>query len=169
MLQYFAYGSNLDFAHLARLGIEVLAAERGILRGWRLTFNVVDSGIDCGEEGVGLANLERCDRPAPNAASNARMANWQDAEGAILTLDARSLPPLDAYENYPIDYDRQILDILNATGQMVPCWVYFGQPNCLGENLKPTRPFLQKILAGRNFLSAAYYQDLAAIATLDPD
>lgn len=48
----------IEFVHLTRLGIELLAAEWGILRGGRLTLNVVDSGIDCGGNSHGTELFE---------------------------------------------------------------------------------------------------------------
>ena len=37
---YFGYGSNLNSASLRAKGVEPLASEPGILRGWKLAFSV---------------------------------------------------------------------------------------------------------------------------------
>jgi gamma-glutamylcyclotransferase (GGCT)/AIG2-like uncharacterized protein YtfP len=149
MIHYFAYGSNMDLEALQKLGVCIYHAEKGILLGWKLVFNVIDDEIP----GAGFANLEP-DRHA-------------QVEGIIWTIDHPSVTALDRYEDYPRDYDKITLDIQTEYHQIRTCLLYIGQPDRCSPHLQPTQPYLQSLLNGRGFLSPAYYQKLVNLKSFD--
>lgn len=148
MIHYFAYGSNMDLDVLQKLGVRVYHAEKGILEGWKLVFNVIDHEIS----GAGFANIE--------------LDPIAQVEGVIYTIDEPSVAALDRYEDYPRDYDKITLTIQTQQQQSRICLLYIGQPDRLSPNLIPTRPYLQTLLNGQRFLSPAYYQELLSLKNL---
>jgi gamma-glutamylcyclotransferase (GGCT)/AIG2-like uncharacterized protein YtfP len=147
MIHYFAYGSNMDLDFLQKLGVRVYHAEKGILEGWKLVFNVIDDEIP----GAGFANII----PDPIA----------QVEGVIYTIDEPSVEALDRYEDYPRDYDKITLAIQTEDHQSRSCLLYIGQPDRLSQNLTPTCATRQALLNGQRFLSPAYYQELLRLKT----
>jgi gamma-glutamylcyclotransferase (GGCT)/AIG2-like uncharacterized protein YtfP len=142
MIHYFAYGSNMDLDALQKLGVCIYHAEKGILLGWKLVFNVIDELVP----GAGFANIEP-DRHA-------------QVEGIIWTIDEPSVAALDRYEDYPRDYDKINLEIQTEYHQVQTCLLYIGQPDRCSPHLQPTRLYLQSLLNGQAFLSPTYRHQL---------
>jgi hypothetical protein len=90
MFLYFGYGSNINLVSLRAKGVDPVASERAILRGWRLRFNVQHWFRHEG----GVGNIE----PSPNPDDF--------VEGMVHTCYDEHLAPLDAVESYGLGYDR---------------------------------------------------------------
>ena len=81
---YFAYGSNLNHAEMARRCPDSAPAGPAVLKGWQLTFQ-------------GVADIER--------QGGAR------THGALWKVSQRDLEQLDRYEGYPSLYGRELLPV----------------------------------------------------------
>ena len=147
---YFAYGSNMNpgRVRLRQMGFEDVLAGR--LDGYRLVFN------------------KRSLKTAGAAAANVMIAAGQETEGAIYRLnEPREIERMDPFEGYPRHYDRQVLPIKTERG-VLPAWVYVANEGYVAEGLKPARWYLNHLLAGREFLSAGYFNSLGRTVCL-PD
>src|SRR5262245_49397714 len=81
---YFAYGSNLNRAAMARRCPESRPVASGVLEGWQLTFQ-------------GVADVE------PNQLARTYGALWK--------ITGADLERLDRYEGYPALYGRKLVTI----------------------------------------------------------
>jgi len=145
---YFAYGANMNLQHLCNLGVQVLRAERAILEGWRLCFNVVDRE----QLGSGFANILPSD--------------GDRVEGVLYLIATVSIASLDTYEDYPQDYGKVWVKVQTWEGLTVECFVYVGRCDRLAEGLLPTDQYLQLLLTAQPFLSVEYYRELKHLQVL---
>lgn len=154
MSWYFAYGSNMNATRLfdERLAPEgVMAGERigGRLDGWRLAFNKRARA----PEGAGVGNIV----PAAGAS----------VHGTLNFLPPKGFEVLDRYEGVAGGhYERRIVPVVRGdTGAMIEAITYVAL--LVGEDLRPTRAYLDHLLAGRDILPSDYCERLDATATLD--
>lgn len=146
---YFAYGSNMDPERVRARGLVVDESRGGVLSGVRLTFNKQSRDHPLG----GHANLT-FDREART-------------EGVLYRLyDPNQIALMDRFEHTPINYSREIVKVL-ATGEVIAAWTYFANPAVIRPNLRPERSYLRHLLAGRSFISEAYYTWLCATVCAD--
>ena len=151
MVLYFAYGSNMDEARIMErlAGTMCKLVSSGVLKGYCLKFNKVASE----KQGVGWANIE------PDKKSF--------VEGIVFETDESGLEKLDHVEGLVRGhYYRKEVPIETENG-VVECWVYKANPSLTKEGLKPTKEYLNHLLAGKEHLSEAYYAKLAEIETID--
>jgi cation transport regulator ChaC len=141
---YFAYGSNMNMARVAARGLDTVSAVGAILPGVRLAFNK-SSPAHAGE---GHANI--CfDRDA-------------SVEGVLYRLaTVTEIDKMDRYETTPFSYSRDLVTV-RCGDAICWAWTYFANPAVIAEGLRPSREYLNHLLAGHRFLSAAYYERLAA-------
>jgi len=144
-ISYFAYGSNMDKTQMEYRDVKYTQMFSGILRNWKLVFNKKAKKL----EGVGWANI---------------VLNGPDVEGIIYEIDEKSITNLDYWEGYPDEYDKKEL-FVESKAKSVKCVVYIANPNKVKEGLKPTRKYLERLLAGREFLSENYVSFLEQIQT----
>jgi gamma-glutamylcyclotransferase (GGCT)/AIG2-like uncharacterized protein YtfP len=144
MERYFAYGSNMNPLRVRERGLVVVRAEAAALPGHRLLFDK-HSPL---HEGVGHANVV-----------------WDPAEtveGVLYWLaTADEIRKMDRFERAPINYGREVVFVETAAGA-VATWTYFANPAVRRPGLRPPRSYLNHLLAGEPYLSAAYYRRLAA-------
>ncbi|MEX6502774.1 gamma-glutamylcyclotransferase family protein [Pseudomonas zhanjiangensis] len=141
---YFAYGSNMNPARMQARGLIVHEAMSGHLPGFALCFN-----------------KRAMDRPGC-AYANIRHHRDGVVEGVLYRLAAlEEIGKLDPFEGTPIYYSRERLPIITANG-VQPAWVYIANPAFRQEGLLPASDYLDHLLAGREFLSEAYWSRLAA-------
>jgi hypothetical protein len=151
MPRYFAYGSNMNPERVRERGLRVMRAEAARLPGFCLVFDKASPA----HPGVGHANVVR-DRAAV-------------VEGVLYWLaDERQILKMDPFERAPVNYSRERVEVLTDAGP-VWCWTYFANPAVRRPGLRPSREYLAHLLAGRPFLSPAYYQRLAGWACRDGD
>lgn len=153
--RYFAYGSNMNPERVRERGIEFEHACGARLPGYALVFDKTSRK----HAGVGHANL----LPAPGRV----------AEGVLYFLRSPAeIGKMDRFESTPINYSREIIRVAvesvdvpsttAETGGWVATWTYFANPAVRQPALKPPRSYLEHLLAGRPYLSAEYYEALAA-------
>ena len=147
---YFAYGSNMNPARVEKRQMGFQHVTAGRLSHYRLAFN------------------KRSVKYPGAAAANVMIAPGQEIEGAIYRLtEPREIEKMDPFEGYPRHYDRQVLPINTEQG-ILPAWVYVANEGYVAEGLKPARWYLNHLLAGREFLSAGYFNSLGRTVCL-PD
>jgi len=154
MSWYFAYGSNMNPARLVddRLKPKGVALGRrigGRLDGWRLTFDKVART----PKGAGAGNIV--------------VAPGNVVHGTLNEMPSAGLDVLDVWEGAAGGhYERRVVPVVRSdTGEPVEAVTYVAL--LVGQGLRPTRDYLGHLLAGRDLLSADYWETLRAILTLD--
>lgn len=146
---YFAYGSNMNPARMLTRGLSFSEALGGKLHGYELCFN-----------------KRAHDRP-DSAYANIRHRQGAVVEGVIYRLDdPAEIFKMDPFEGTPVFYSRERMPVLTEQG-VLPGWVYVANPAWRSDNLRPTRAYLEHLLAGREFLSDDYWRALAATPVHD--
>jgi cation transport regulator ChaC len=161
--RYFAYGSNMNPERVRSRGIRFVHASAARLPGFSLTFDKSSSR----HPGVGHANV-RLDRGAV-------------VEGVLYWLEeADEIAKMDRFESTPVNYSREVVRVQVAREAvpgwlevaqsgaddhphaLVETWTYFANPAVRRADLRPPRSYLNHLLAGRPYLSQAYYETLAS-------
>ncbi len=141
--RYFAYGSNMNPARVRERGIIFGAVVGARLAGYMLAFDKSSSR----HPDVGHANIVF----DPAAV----------VEGVLYELDGPAeIQKMDRFESAPVNYSRDIVEVVTQHG-VQSTWTYFANPAVLVAGLKPPRSSLDHLLAGREYLSPAYYEALA--------
>jgi gamma-glutamylcyclotransferase len=151
---YFAYGSNMNALRLfeERLKPEgVPAGERiaGRLDGWRLAFN------------------KRGRTPVGAGAGNIVLATGEAVHGTLNLLPAKGFEVLDRYEGVAGGhYEPRVVPVLRGdTSVTVEAITYVAL--LTGEGLRPTRAYLNHLLARRDLLPEDYCRWLDGTPTMD--
>ncbi|MHC4990154.1 MAG: gamma-glutamylcyclotransferase family protein [Planctomycetota bacterium] len=148
-MKYFAYGSNCNPAVMRQKDVGYRARASASLRGYRLRFNkkalraLLPSGI-------GFANIN--EHPG------------EAVEGILYDIEGEHLERLDASERHPRHYARIEVTVDTRQGPQ-PCFAYQARPDKIAHGLRPTRDYLDHILAARAFLSRSYHAALARSPT----
>jgi gamma-glutamylcyclotransferase (GGCT)/AIG2-like uncharacterized protein YtfP len=147
-MHYFAYASNLD-PELLRAEHRVLyrSRVRADLPGFRLAFNKPDPA----HPGAGRANLVGDPR--------------ETVQGALYELNETDFERLDEAEGVRDGrYFRATLLVRRAAdGTLVEAQVYVGTSRGVRGVLRPTKRYLDRILAGRDLLDTEYVDRLATL------
>ena len=147
-MRYFAYASNLDPALMREQHrVSFRSRVRADLPGFRLTFNKPDPA----QPGAGRANIVGDPR--------------ETVQGALYELNDTDIERLDEAEGVGDGrYFRTTLLVRRAAdGTLVEAQVYVGTPRGVQNDLRPTREYLTRILAGRDLLDGEYADRLAAV------
>ena len=154
MIWYFAYGSNMNPARLADQRLKERAVQMGPriggrLDGWRLVFNKIARS------------------PDGAAAGNIVEAPGEVVHGTLNQMPDAGLAVLDIWEGVAAGhYKRQTVAVVRAdTGETVEAVTYIALK--VGEGLRPTREYLGHLLAGKDLLPTAYWEELKETPTLD--
>ena len=138
--RYFAYGSNMNPARMRARGLHFVSAEAAQLRGYQLRFNKQSHSTP----GVAYANVVA--------------ATGVVVEGVLYTLrDDAELDKMDVFEGTPVRYSRERMQVHTASG-LAATWIYVANPAFVCAGLLPEDRYLAHLLAGGDFLSAAYRQ-----------
>ncbi|MFT5792405.1 MAG: cation transport regulator ChaC [Saprospiraceae bacterium] len=146
---YFAYGSNMNTARVRQRQMGVDAQMSAQLLGYALAFN-------------------KRSQKYPGAASANVMVSTETSvvEGIAYRLKtADQIHIMDPFEGYPRLYTRIALPVQTVAGSVM-AWTYIANVEHVAEGLKPARWYLAHLLAGREYLSAGYYAQLAAVVCL---
>lgn len=144
--RYFAYGSNMNPERVRERGLRFESATGAVLEGYRLVFNKASRL----HAGVGHANVE--------------LAHGEWVEGVLYELSGpEEIGKMDRFESTPINYSRDLIRVRVAGEQRVT-WTYFANPAVRQNGLLPPRSYLEHLLAGRPFLSEAYFQQLRLVS-----
>lgn len=143
---YYAYGSNMNPDRVRKRGLSFDRVLAGRMPGLGLRFNKQSKEHpDCGH-----ANLV--------------YAPGEIAEGVLYGLSsADMIERMDPFERAGVNYSRECVFVETDEG-VIASWVYFANPAVLREGLSPSREYLNHLLAGKPYLSPAYYSKLAAVA-----
>jgi hypothetical protein len=146
--RYFAYGSNMNPARVRDRGLRVRALLGGSVEDLDLVFDKRSR-----DHASGHANLVR--RPGHRA------------EGVLYELrDEAEILRMDPFESAPVNYSREVMNVRTALGT-VPAWTYFANPAVRRAGMRPERAYLDHLLRGRPWLSAAWFERLAAWPTVE--
>ncbi len=148
-MRYFAYGSNMDQKRMRDRGVEFTSRERAILKGWRLVFNKVANR----NPKEGYANIVE-DKDGV-------------VEGILYEISEEGMGRLDDCEGHPDHYYREKVTVILDNGEEVKAITYIAQPKMERGGLKPTREYLNHLLAGCDLLSGGYCEMLKKWKTLD--
>ena len=143
-MKYFAYGSNMDAERMRERGIRFSQRTHGILKGYRLEFNKIASR----NPQEGYANVVRFENGI--------------VEGVLYEIPDSDLSKLDMFEGYPDHYDRLMIKVQLDDGQKLEAIIYIAQPDQIAEGLKPSRDYLNHLLAAKDLLSESYRRKLEA-------
>jgi gamma-glutamylcyclotransferase (GGCT)/AIG2-like uncharacterized protein YtfP len=149
-VHYFAFGSNMDEKRMKSRGVRYTDRQAATLPGYRLTFDKNAGHL----QEAGYATVQ----PDPD----------DQVEGALYTTTNEGIRKLDAFEGYPIHYDRKTITVLTADGKPVQALAYLAQPSQIRSGLHPTKRYLGHLLAGRDILSPEYTRRLEQTETI-PD
>jgi hypothetical protein len=126
-------------------GLRFSAVSGAILEGFRLVFNKASKA----HAGVGHANVA--------------LALGERVEGVLYELtDAAEIGKMDRFESTPVNYSRDLIEVVVA-GERIVTWTYFANPAVRQRGLRPPRSYLEHLLAGRYYLSEAYFHALSQV------
>lgn len=131
MFRYFGFGSNMNMTSLKAKGVEPLKAQKAVLHGWQLRFNVQHFFR---QEG-GVGNIEHT-RDADDC-----------VHGVLYECADEALAPLDAMEAYKHGYDRITVDV-EAEGTIFTAYTYIGMPEFIDDRCLPSRRYLNILIEG---------------------
>lgn len=145
MLNYFGYGSNINFTSLKAKGVLPKRSYPGRLPNFKLKFNVEHWFRHEG----GMGNIEPSDDPN------------DFVEGMVHECTEKDLEALDRMEAYGVGYDRIRIKV-NTDEGIKEVLTYTGLPEIINEKCLPTPRYLNIILKGAREagLSAEYIEKL---------
>lgn len=148
LVLYFAYGSNMNPERMRDRGVTFYSRQRLVLTGYSLKFNKILSIPN-----AGAANII----PDKNGV----------VEGILYQVTVKGILNLDKYEHYPHEYDRVSLRVSYEDKENIEIKTYIAHTHKTREDLKPSRLYLDHLLAAEDLLSDSYYKQLKIIDTLD--
>ncbi len=148
-MKYFAYGSNMNPKKMTDRQIAFSQREKGIIKGYRLEFNKVAFR----NPKEGYANIVRDENRV--------------VEGALYDITDSDIAKLDTYEGFPGNYDRTKVKSETVSGRVYEAVTYIAKPDKIIAGLKPSRDYLDHLLAAKDILSKSYYNKLKVEKTLD--
>lgn len=151
-MKYFAYGSNCSPAVMERKGVEFTHRRMAVLSDFKMRFNK-KALRDRVPTGIGFANINK--EPG------------ETVEGILYEIVDDHLDRLDESERYPDHYTRIDVEVELDDGQRVACFAYQAQPDKIADGLRPSRNYLNHIMAAKDFLSWQYFQALEKSATYE--
>jgi gamma-glutamylcyclotransferase (GGCT)/AIG2-like uncharacterized protein YtfP len=143
---YFAYGFNMQAAHMRAHCPGCALVGRAVLRDHRLTF----SRWWAAWGGGGVADIQ----PAPS----------ETVEGVVWEISPAHREALDRFEEYPTSYTRKDVMVEMSDGRTLSAFAYVARPE---GSYRPARSYLRQIVAGarEQGLSPAYVAFLNGIPT----
>lgn len=146
---YFAYGSNMDASRMLGREVPFRVREAARLDGFQLLFNKVASR----RPREGYANIVPC--------------TGETVEGILYHLAGKSgLDALDRFEGAPDHYRRIEVEVLTSRGSRVRAAAYQAGREWQRPGLRPSREYMDHLLAGSDLLSPRYVARLRAMPPL---
>jgi len=137
---YFAYGSNMNPERLIKRIGYLPPLQKASLQDYAVVFNKPNA-INPNE---GFANI------VPQAGA--------EVEGILYEVTDEDMGKLDQFEGVPNHYIRQSISVVSQ--QLIFDAVTYIAV-IVKKGLKPSRGYLNHLLAGKDYLSETYYQQLA--------
>ena len=150
-MKYFAYGSNMDCKRMLARGIEFKDRVPGKVKDVKLVFN------------------KSAAYNSSNGYANIQLQKGSFVEGVLYTIRKSDIRKLDFYEGYPLHYEKWEVMVKLETGEIIKAITYIAVPNKTRKGLKPSKDYLDHLLAGKYFLSDDYYNRLKATQTAEDD
>lgn len=148
---YFAYGSNMNQNRMI---------ERGLRFSSMIAATLPDAEL--------LFNKKAADAPYRSYA-NVAYRQGSEVQGIAYELSGPDeIVKMDPFEGAPRLYSREIF-ILNTQQGPLAAWVYIANKAMIEDNLLPAQWYLDHLLAGKDYLSADYFEQLSKTKALDPD
>ena len=138
-------------ARMVARGLSTINALPGTLRGFSLRFDKRATG----KSDVAYANI----------------GYQRDGyiEGVLYQLERPDdIAIMDSFEGNPVRYGREVFCVNTAEG-VIYAWVYVANKAMLADGLLPERAYLNHLLAGKQWHSAAYHQWLSAHPCIESD
>ena len=171
---YFAYGSNMNSARVRQRGLRFTAVSGAWLKDRRLVFDKVsrfaDSENHQNPAHAKSAEFRASETPSatdrsrlhPNAAhANIAYAPGERVEGVLYKLaGADEILKMDPFERAPWNYGRDAVQVRSGE-DVIWAWTYFANRAVRRDGLSPPAEYLAHMLAGRDHLSADYFERLA--------
>jgi gamma-glutamylcyclotransferase len=148
-MKYFAYDANMDEELLKEREIAFEVRRKAILKGYSLVFNKQFSKSP--QEGKG------------NIVEDKKGV----VEGIFYEIPPFAIKKLDYYAGYPKHYQRITITVEFEDGKQESAITFVAHPDWIKSGLTPTKSYISHLLAGKDFLSPAYYEKLKHIQTLD--
>ena len=150
LARYFAYGSNMDAARVEQRGLRVVDRYAATLLDHQLIFDKIAGD----QAAAGHANVIR--------------APGEQVEGVLYDLVAASeILKMDPFERAPVNYTREAV-ALQVGARTRWAWTYFANRARRRAGLRPTRAYLNHLLAGCDLLSDEYCAYLQAVECVQP-
>jgi len=149
-MKYFAYGSNMDPDRMIKRKVKFLDRKHAILKDYSLQFNK-----------IALSNPEK------EGKANIMCGTNELVEGVLYEIESSDEIKLDRNEVYPKHYDKDTISVQLDDGTIIDTMTYIAQPNMIKEGLRPTREYLDHLLAAKDMLSKSYYEKLKSWPALD--
>ncbi len=120
---YFAYGSNMNIAHMRRMcGWNCRPLGAALLRGFEFGFDL-------------------------RGYNNVRPNNSEQTWGVLFEINEAALATMDQFEGYPNVFNRQEVEVTDNSGKSMTAWMYFQPEDQFGgKHAKPEH--LKGILIG---------------------
>jgi hypothetical protein len=138
MINYFAYGSNMNPSRMVERNIQCLSSCKAYINNSQLLFNKKSWK----DPSIGFANI----------------AYKKDSivEGTLYVIDNITL--LDKWEGYPKHYMRIEMDVI-VDNLVIVSYVYIANPQMISEGLKPRLDYVEHLLKGE-WLSDSYKESI---------
>jgi cation transport regulator ChaC len=143
--RYFAYGSNMNPERMRKRMGYLPPSRKAVLQDYNLTFNKISSK-----------------NPSEGVANIIPLADSQ-VEGILYEVTDQDIAKLDAYEGVPTNYIRHIVKV-DCKGELINALTYIAVK--VKDGLKPSRDYLNHLLAAKESLSEDYYQQILDKAKL---
>jgi len=144
-MYYFAYGSNMDPRRMRLRGINYTSRVPARLKGYKLVFNK-----KARDGNYSFANIV----PIEN----------DHVEGALYEFPDQDIFKLDKYEDYPEQYDRLPVTVMDRNNVEVRAAVYIAVNTASGYH--PKKEYMKRLLAGKDLMSDAYFKMLKKVKTI---
>lgn len=145
MINYFAYGSNMNPARMQERGMEIFSMHIGRLHNFKLKFNK-----QALTNNTGYANIE--------------IAKKSFVEGVLYRVNKRDIKKLDFFEGFPFHYKRYLVNIELYPNYFIKAIVYIAVQSWIRQGLKPSKEYLQHLLKAKKYLTRDYYHYIRRIA-----
>jgi len=143
---YFAYGSNMNPDRVCARGLVCVAEPiAGKLWNFRLRFN-------------------KRSRKNPEAGHANIVADFSSSvEGVLYHLcDEHEISKMDPFESAPSHYRRELV-FVETEDSLILAWTYIANDSVIDDSLFPPKWYIEHLLAGSQFLSSEYVDQLKSI------
>ena len=138
MINYFAYGSNMNPSRMVERNIQCFSSCKAYINNSQLLFNKKSWK----DPSIGFANIS--------------YKKDSIVEGTLYVIDNISL--LDKWEGYPKHYNRIEMDVI-VDNLVIVSYVYIANPQMISEGLKPKLDYVEHLLKGE-WLSDSYKESI---------